>query len=228
MKQESDDRVALEMAASAARLGADAGLEQVATTVWKHDRGDLRMEAVLILTELGTGAAAAELQRVATAREFEGDELRQAATWGLGREGCRAYADLIDLLGDEDDAVVLHAIAAFGGGASEQVVRSLVEVVQQGEPRRRAGASEALRLIGSQHVLRALIDAARSREGARPWVLATLGQLDPASVRTALAGDPLLSEVEPLMALGPAENWLARPEAAEDLRFLLLQRLREM
>ncbi len=225
MEREPDDRVALEMAASAARLEASEGLEHIVSTVWNHERGDLRMEGILILTELGTAAAGAELKRVAAAREFEGDELRQAATWGLGREGCRAYAELLDLLGDEDDGVALHAIAAFGEDAPEQVVRGLVEVVQRGEPRRRVAASEALRLIGSQLVLRSLIDAARSREGARPWVLATLGRLDPAAVRTFLDGDPLLGEVEPLLALGPTENWLATPDAAEDLRFLLLQRL---
>ncbi len=225
MKRETEDRVALEMAASVARLGADAGLEQLVSAVWSHERGDLRMEAVLILTELGTPDAAAELKRVAIAKDLDGDELRQAATWGLGREGCRAYDALIDLLGDEDEAVALHAIAAFGVDAPERVVRELVKVVQHGRARQRAAASEALRLIDSQHVLRALIDAARRSEGARPWVLATLGRLDPVSVRQALAGDPLLVELEPLIALGPTENWLAATEAKEDLRFLLLQRL---
>jgi HEAT repeat protein len=227
MKQEPDDRVALEMAASAARLEAEAGLEYVVSTVWNHEQSDLRMEAVFVLTELGTAAAAAELSRVATAREFEGDEIRQAATWGLGREGCRAYAELIELLGDQDDAVALHAIAAFGGDVPKRVVRYLVKVVQHGAPRQRAAASEALRLVDSQRVLRALIDAAHSGEGARPWLLATLGRLDSMAVREALAGDPLLVEVEPLIALGPTENWLATTEAAEDLRFLLLQRLEQ-
>jgi HEAT repeat protein len=225
MKQETDGRVALEMAAAAASLGASAGLAQLVSTIWSHERGDLRMEAVLILTELGTGEAAAELKRIATADEFEGDELRQAATWGLGREGCRTYAELIDLLGDEDEAVALHAVAAFGDDAPEPAVHELVEVVQYGEPRHRAAASEALLLVGSEVVLQALIDAARSGEGARPWVLATLGRLDPTLVRPALTGDPLLVEVEPLMVLGAKENWLAESEAAEDLRFLLLQRL---
>jgi hypothetical protein len=42
------------------------------------------------------------------------NELRQAATWGLGKTSCRAYVELVDLLSDEDDAVALHAIAAFG------------------------------------------------------------------------------------------------------------------
>ena len=225
MRLEAEDRVALEMAASLAWLGVDAGLDHLVTTVWSHERGDMRMEAVLILTELGTPSAAMELKRVAIAPDFEGDELRQAATWGLGREGCRAYGELIDLIGDEDHDVALHAIAAFGGDAPRKIVLELVKVVQHGAPRQRAAASEALRLIDSQQVLHALIDAARGSEGARPWVVATLGRLDPVSVRQTLAGDSLLVEVEPLLTLGPKENWLAAAEAAEDLRFLLLQRL---
>ncbi|MGH8546070.1 MAG: HEAT repeat domain-containing protein, partial [Gammaproteobacteria bacterium] len=110
MKTEEDDRVALEMAASAARLGSDTGLEHVVATVWDHDRGDLRMEAVLILTELGDSRSAKELKRIATAQDFAGDELRQAATWGLGKVGCHAYAELVDLLDDEDDAVKGHPL----------------------------------------------------------------------------------------------------------------------
>jgi hypothetical protein len=47
--------------------------------------------------------------------------------------------------------------------------------------------------------------------------------MDAARGRSALADDPLLAELEPLLSLGPTENWLASPEIAVDLRFLLLQ-----
>lgn len=223
LKGERDDRVALEMAASAARLQAEGGIEHVAATVWNHERPDLRMEAVLILSELGTTEAATELKRIATATEFSGNELRQAATWGLGKAGCQAYAELVDLLGDEDDAVALHAIAAFGPDTPAGVVKPLVDVLRSGGARERAAASEALRLTGSDAVLRALVEALRGGDWPRTWILATLGRLDAARVRSALAGDPLLTEVEPLLALGPTENWLASPEIAVDLRFLLSQ-----
>ena len=223
IKGEKDDRVALEMAASAARLQAAGGFEHVVGTVWNQERGDLRMEAVLILCELATTEAAKELKRIATAAEFAGDELRRAATWGLGKAGCRAYADLVDLLGDGDDALALHAIAAFGPDTPTGVVESLVEELRRGGVRERPAASEALRLIGSEAVLHALISTLRGGDGPRAWILATLGRLDAVTVRSALAGDSLLAEVEPLLALGPAENWLAAAEIAADLRFLLLQ-----
>jgi len=225
MGRETDDRVALEVAASAAVLGSDVGFERIVATVWNHDRPDLRMEAVLILTEIGNATAARELKRVATSENLKGEELRQAATWGMGKAGCKAYAELVDLVGDGDDAVALHAIAAFGPDVPDDVVRSLVAMLEGEEARSRAAASEALRLIGSETVLRSLIATAQNRAAANPWVLATLGRLEPTTVRTALADHPLLQAVEPLLALGPSENWLALSEVAEDLHFLLQQNI---
>lgn len=225
MANDGDERVALEMAATAARIGMDEGLEQVEATAWGHDRDDLRMEAVLILTELGSGAAASGLKRIAASQDLAGQELRQAAAWGLGKLGCRAYRELVDLIGDGDDEVAMHAVAAFGTDAPEDVVLSLVGELQSGDARTRAAASKALQVIGSESVLRGLVAAARSRGGERRWVLATLGGLDPAAVRSALAGDELLDEIEPLLMLSPSENWLSTAERAEDLRFLLKQSL---
>ncbi|MEE2792996.1 MAG: hypothetical protein VX453_15285 [Acidobacteriota bacterium] len=67
------------------------------------------------------------------------------------------------------------------------------------------------------------IEAARGPCDARPWILATVGRFDDSAVRMALAGDPLLTEVEPLLALSFNENWLVSEGTAEDLRFLLRQ-----
>jgi hypothetical protein len=102
-------------------------------------------------------------------------------------------------------------------------VKSLVGVLRSGGARERAAASEALRLIGSDAVLRALVEALRGGDWPRAWILATLGRMDAARVRSALVDHPLLAELEPLLSLGPTENWLALPEIAVDLRFLLLQ-----
>src|SRR5262249_8538861 len=46
VKSETDDRVSLEIAAAATRLGADAGLEHIVSVVNNHARLDLRMEGV--------------------------------------------------------------------------------------------------------------------------------------------------------------------------------------
>jgi hypothetical protein len=60
------------------------------------------MEAVLILTELRTPGAGELLNMVATEPRFAGDEIRQAAVWGLGKAGLQQYADLTRFVFDAD------------------------------------------------------------------------------------------------------------------------------
>lgn len=218
---EPDDRVALELAASATRLGSAQGLAHLATTVANHARGDLRMEAVLILTELGSAEAAEVLSQIAANPALQGEELRQAATWGLGKAGCHTYGRLLPLLRDADDAVVLHAIVAFGEDTPAAVVDELMELLTDGSPRMRSAVSEALRVIGGDVVLQRLVGAAREQTRPSPWVLATLGRLPSGRVRGVLAGAADLAErMEPLQLLSEDENWLRSADAMADLRFL--------
>jgi hypothetical protein len=67
-------------------------------------------EQVLILTELRTPGAGELLNMVATEPRFAGDEIRQAAVWGLGKAGLQQYADLTRFVFDADREVALHAI----------------------------------------------------------------------------------------------------------------------
>ena len=54
IRRETEERVALEAAGSAAALGSEFGQEQISRFIWDNDdRPELRMEAVFILTELG-------------------------------------------------------------------------------------------------------------------------------------------------------------------------------
>ena len=225
LKTESEDRVALELAASAARIGATFGIEGVSMTIWNHGRADLRMEGVLILAELANGPATKELVRVASCREFAGNEIRQAAVWGLGKAGSRSYKNLLDFIADEDEGVALHAIGAFGADTPADVIDSLVELLASGDARSRAAASAALKTINSDEAIEVVIQAAKKGSGDQAWVLATLGRFPSSRVRELLAGDRLLDKVAPLLALGPEENWLANPAVANDLEFLLMQHL---
>lgn len=222
---ETDDRVSLEMFASAARLDATFGLEGVRAVIWNHDRGDLRMEGVLILAELRTKKAATELERIARAREFAGDEVRQAAVWGLGKAGIRSYRRLVGFIADEDEGVALHAIGAFGPDTPPDVVDILVSRLSGGDTRESAAASAALKIIGSDEALAAVTRALKQGVGDETWLTATLGRFPATRVRSALAGDRLLTRVAPLLALGPDENWVACPSTAGDLDFLLKQHL---
>jgi len=223
--QEDDPRVTLEMAASAARLGSRSGFEKVIEGVWNNERTDLRMEAVIILTELKTEQAAEELSRIATAKEFSGVEIRQAAVWGLGRAGCRDYSKLKSFIADADEGVALHAIGAFDSDVPQAVIDDLIMMLVAGNERERAAASEALRMIGSEDVLASLAAVARSGKAISPWVIATIGRLSAARVRMALAGDSLLQQVEPMLTISPEENWLSRASLPGDLSFLLMQNL---
>ena len=163
------------MSASGARLEATFGMEGISSVLWGSKREDLRMEAVLILSELSTPAAAAELERAARAREFERSEVRQAAVWGLGKAGCRSYITLLDFLGDADDGVALHAIVGLGADVSVDIIRKLVALLRSGTDRQRAAASGALRVINSREAVAQLVGAYRSG-GNDPWLLATLGR----------------------------------------------------
>jgi hypothetical protein len=78
LTSEPDERVALEAAGAAATLGSSAGQERIEAALWGDGRADLRMEAVLILTELGSAFAKRELKRIAGDSRFVGDEIRQA------------------------------------------------------------------------------------------------------------------------------------------------------
>lgn len=222
LEAEPEERVALEAAGSSASLGSGLGQERIETVVWGEGRADLRMEAILILTELRSAFARDVLARIVRDNRFAGDEIRQAALWGLGKAGFKAYEELLSFIADDDENVALHAIVAFGQDASEAIVRRLVTELVTGDPRRAPAASEALRLIASETVVRVLVEAATRRND---WVLATLGRLPPALVRPAVQNSPLARDIAPMLLLSEGANWLAKEDRVIDIAFLAKQNL---
>jgi HEAT repeat protein len=132
------------------------------------------------------------LRNIVADRRLMGDEIRQAAVWGLGKAGLKAYNELLPFIDDEDENVALHAIIAFGENIPKVVIEKLVQALQTGDMRRAPAAFEALRIIDNDDVLEALIEAAYAGRGAPGWVLVTLGRLSPALVQDRLAGTPLI------------------------------------
>jgi hypothetical protein len=224
LNSEKEDRTLLEAAGAGTALGSAKAWDTLEAFIWSTDRADLRMEAVFILTELKSDGAHDVLRRIAGAKQFEGDEIRQAALWGLGKAGLARYVDLATFLNDGDSDVVLHAIAGFGENTPVVVVDYLVKLLKLGRPKEAAACSEALRVIGSECVLQKLIEASKQAD-VSDWILATLGRLPSAKVRAALAGDPLLKKIEPLLLVSRGENWLAEDLTDIDLKFLLRQNL---
>lgn len=220
---EPEPRVALEIAASAAALRLPLGEEKLAAVLAGDGASDLSMEAILILTELKTPFAHAELVRAID--RFRGDERRQAAIWGLGKAGLKSYADLLPFISDAEENVAYHAIAAFGPDTPRPVIERLVAVLMAGEPRAASAASEALRVIGNADALTCLVQAANERNGNIDWLLATLGRMPPALVRDRLRGTPLLERIEPMLLIAHGASWLATEDAVTDMAFLVKQNL---
>ena len=223
--REPEERVALEAAGSAAALGSEFGQNRVCRFIWDNDdRPDLRMEAVFILTELGDSPFTREnLNHIAADPRFNGNEVRQAAVWGLGKAGIRSYEDLLPFINDLDEDVALHAITAFDADTPRMVIERLVQDLLVGDPRRAPAASEALRIVGSADVLQALVAAAGASQRVPDWIVATLGRLPPSLVRPHLQGSALLDRVAPMLLTAAGSHWLASENVATGIAFLLKQ-----
>lgn len=227
LKKEPEQRVRLEAAGSAAVLGSSLGQDVIREFVWTNDAvPEMRMEAVLILTELGPGSFTRDqLRKIASAENFTGNEIQQAAIWGLGKAGLRSYEDLLEFLDDPEENVVLHAVAAFGQDSSARVIERLIEKLILADETVAPAASQALRLIGSDAVLQSLTRAYQQNPKARNWILATLGRMSPQLVRDKLQGQPILEKVEPMLLIAPGANWMSSEEMAINVSFLLKQNI---
>ncbi|OAB55815.1 hypothetical protein AY600_17930 [Phormidium willei BDU 130791] len=222
---EGEIRVALEAAGSAAFIGSGKAEQFIEDVLWNHQAREMSMEAILILTELKTAFAREQLRRVAGDAQFQGDERRQAAIWGLGKLGVTAYADLLPFISDDEENVAFHAIAAFGDDAPADVIDRLIAILVEGDPKRAPAASEALRVIGAPLVVERLAHAADAGDGNVDWVLATIGRMPPDLVRRQLEGSALLERLQPMLLIAQGANWLAAEEATTNLAFLRKQNL---
>jgi len=220
---EDDLRVKLEIAGSLARMDSERGYAFIKGVIVEDDSNDMRMEGVLILSEIGSNDAVAVLDGIVRSEEFKGSEIRHAAVWGLGKAGAGAYDLIKSLIHDDEREVALHAIAGFGPDTPPDIIRELVRMLFDADKNKSAAASEVLHLIGTEEVLAALLEAREEKDCDLGWVIATLGRLSPVKVREVLAGDPLLDRVNPLLLLSEEDNWLAGGNVRTDLEFLLGQ-----
>ncbi len=222
---EGEIRVALEAAGSAAFIGSGKAEQFIEDVLWNHQAREMSMEAILIMTELKTAFAREQLRRVAGDAQFQSDERRQAAIWGLGKLGVKAYAELLPFISDEEENVAFHAIAAFGNDAPSDVIDRLIAILVEGDPQCAPAASEALRVIGTPLVIERLAHVANSESDNADWVLSTIGRMPPERVREQLDGTALLDRLEPMLLVAQGANWLASEEAMTDLAFLRKQNL---
>lgn len=222
---EQELRVALEAAGTATFLGSSKGQEFIEETLHSDANKQLSMEAIFILTEIKGSFSRDRLNAIASDAALSGDERRQAAIWGLGKAGLRAYKDLLPFIADEEENVAYHAISAFGADTPDTVIDALIDMLICGDSMAAPAASEALLVIRSRRALAKLIEAVNSDPGRTDWLLATIGRYPPDRVPEELAGSPLLEQLAPLLLIAPGANWTTRGEATNDLDFLLKQYL---
>lgn len=225
LDNEAELRVALEAAGTATSLGSARGQDFVANTLHSDENKQLSMEAIFILTEIKGAFARDRLNAVAGDAALREDERRQAALWGLGKSGLKAYHDLLPYISDAEENVAYHAIAAFGEDTPDAVIDALIDILIGGNEIAAPAASEALLVIGSGVALQKLIGAVNAHPPRTDWLLATIGRFPPDSVRAELAGSPLLDQLAPMLLIASGANWTTRGEAKNDLGFLLKQYL---
>ena len=224
IQSEVDPRVALEAAGSGAALGSELAQASLSNYIWSNEYlPELRMEAVFILTELNNGFARDQLRLAASDAQFAGEELRQAAVWGLGKAGLKSYQDLLPFIDDADEGVAIHAICAFDSDTPGHVLEHLVGDLIAGESRRAPAASLALCTIASETVLQTLLAVANEEEPVPPWIIATLGRMPEASVHRHVTSPNLVELVTPVLLNSAGTNWLSSETTIGDISFLSKQ-----
>ena len=226
-----EGRVALEAAASLVRLGNVHGLELIRRSIDNPQLPFLRMEAVLAISELhGTALAtrcADLLTDYAQGEALAGDEVRQAAIWGLGKDGLRAYPRLLPFLDSPVEEEIVHAVSAFGPDADAGLADQLIAILadQAASERKLASASFVLARTVPPPISAPRLVALRTHASAltRDWALATLGQMSPASIRDYVTDRALATQLRPLQLTSPDTNWTRSEQITDMLTFVRKQ-----
>ena len=230
-EHDPEGRVALEAAASLVRLGNDRGLALLRAAINEPQVPFLRMEAILALSELhGTplaGRCADILTEYAQAEALLNDEVRQAAIWGLGKDGLCSYTRLLPFLDAQDDDELIHAVCAFGADAGAAIADELIAVLTSpaSPERKRASASFVLARSIPANISAPRLVALRAHAsvGTRDWALATLGQMSPAAIRHYVADPALAAQLRPLQLTSPESNWTRSEQITDMLAFVRKQ-----
>lgn len=225
-----DARIRLEAWASLARLDPPAYTPTVIGQAEERTAGDreamaMAMEAIFILSELGTAEAGEALALLAEDRELD-SEARCACVWGLGVAGLNDPARVLTFIADEDEEVALHALAGIGEVQPEllpEVARLL-----DGTQAQAASASALLAMQGDNGIELLLTSARAAGQGAA-WATAALGELPEADVRRVV-DDELPDDLQ--RALIPmwtqSRSWLRRQQLDTPLQFLQRQTIRHL
>jgi HEAT repeat protein len=227
---EEDDRIRLEAWASLSRLDPQRYTRSVVahanerTSDDRHARA-LAMEAIFILSELGSNEAADALTTLAADQTLD-SEGRCAAVWGLGVAGVSDPDRVLPFIADENHEVALHALAGIGAVSDHLLVRAAVML--GGTDIEAASAGVLLAKQGDEGA-RTLLQAASEDGRAGVWATAALGGIPEDQVRAVAdgaLGEDLERAVAPVWA--EQQSWLRRQEMDTPLRFLERQTIRHL
>lgn len=230
-ERDAEGRVKLEAAVTLVRLGQVRGIEMLRDAIQNPTIDYLRMESLLALAEFRGVALAPQCAEllVETARNdaLRGDEARQAAIWGLGKDGLGAYRELMDLLDADSDEELVHAVCAFGPDADAELANGLIAIVVDAtsSPRRRASSSFILaRTIPPEIAAPRLVALSNNVPvEAKNWILATLGQMNPTAVGPFVTDANLAAQLVPLHLTSPETNWTRSERLVDLLAFVRKQ-----
>jgi hypothetical protein len=226
-----EGRVALEAAATLIRLGDNNGIELLRSAIENPQIVYLRMESFLALSEFhGTELAsscAELLAEYASNEVFAGDEVRQAAIWGLGKDGLRDYVRLLEFLDVPSDEERVHAVCAFGSDSNTETVDELVSILTNPD-------SSDRKIAGASYILAKIVPARLSAprlvqiqnhasQRTRHWVIATLGQMSPTSIRLYVNNPDLAAQLVPFQLTSEETNWTCSEQITEMLTFVRKQ-----
>jgi hypothetical protein len=227
----ADERVSLESAGSMAKLGARVGIDRLLNELVEPRQDYLRMEAAFMLSELRTSPCVDEavdaLVFVAGETALAGDEVRQAAVWGLGQAGLRSYASLLNFLDAESEDERIHAVVAFGPDLPDSVVDRLVDALAADDVSARYKSScvhVLSRLSNTNHAVERLCGLAlKSSDTGRTWARAALGSMAPTRVQDAITDQRIRVDILPLQLMSAEQNWIRSDTVFDALNFIQRQ-----
>lgn len=248
MAESTDPLVQLEAAGALARLGEDAGWQSLEflldAETGKRDDG-VRLEAVLLLGEIGDSRALGLLENIAINDKTK--EIRSAALWEMGNSAYelvrtkllnaaadhdedvvrraveRATFQILNAVADYDEDVALHAIASASRLINDENVDSLLDTL--GEDRRLSAAIAAAIKFSKARPVERIVAQIGTTEGERRfwllYLLATFGRT--ACEQCVRSHAPELLLHINFYWVHCSENWVNRPKTANDLSFLMHQ-----
>lgn len=233
IKEDSDSRLGLEAAAALCRLGDSHGYELIQRAMESSEVPYLPIEAVFILTELardlpGESAAVQLLTWCANNGAFEGNEIRQAAIWGLGKAGAKQFTSLPQFFVGFPDEETIHAMEAFAEINSALAVSLLDSLLSEKvDERQKAIAMHLLitKCNPSDLIPLILRELEQVSDDIKARLIAILGSLPESQLDQHPMPRHLRMSLNAVQWLQPARNWLKEAITEATVNFLADQNL---